>query len=193
MRHIPIVILLMCLISCHCHWRKYPSEKYNIPQKYRDLISSFKAGDTLKYQDDKGSLSTFLIQRIDSTLHDKRGYLINMKEYKDISIVCHELINARHGFEDYDMIVVMKNPETDSVGFNLRLKDFYSIDTTFPIVLKKDTVTANNLSFTNYYFFHPQNHSEQKESNSVTQIYMTNQDGIVAYKCLNGVWWTKVK
>jgi hypothetical protein len=181
----------MCLISCQ--WRKYPSEKYIIPQKYRDLISSFRAGDTLKFQDNKGIFSLFLIQRIDSTLHDKRGYFINMKEYKDISIACHELTNARRGYEDYDIIVVVKDPETNSTGFNLRLKDFYSIDTTFPFILKKDTVTANNLSFTNYYFFRPNNRTEQKESNSVTQIYMTNQDGIVAYKCLNGVWWTKVK
>jgi hypothetical protein len=192
MRHFPIAMLFICLVSCQ--WRKYPSEKYVIPQEYRDLISSFKAGDTLNFQDDKGNLSTFLIQRIDSILQDKRGdFFITKKEYKMISVACHELTNARLGYEDYDLIVIVKVPETNSAGFNLHLKDFYSIDTTFSFVLKKDTVTANNLSFTNYYIFKPQNHAEQKDSNSVTQIYMKNKDGIIAYKCLNGVWWTKVK
>jgi hypothetical protein len=178
------------LISCE--WRKYPPEKYVIGQKYRDMISSFKAGDTLKFRDDKGNLSLYLIQKIDSTLHDKRGF-INMKEYKDIVIACHELTNARPGFEDYNLITIVKTPEIDSTGLNLRLRDFYSIDTTFPFVLKNDTVIANNFSFTNYYSFRPRNYAEQKDSNSVTEIYMTNQDGIVAYKCLNGIWWTKSK
>ena len=191
MRHIPVVIFLMCLISCQ--WRKYPSEKYIIPQKYRDLISSFRAGDTLRFQDDKGNFSTYLVKQIDSTLHDKRGYFINAKEYKEISITCHELANARLGFEDYYMIIIAKYTEADSLVFHLRLKNFYGIDTTIPFALKGDTVKANNLRFTDYYFFRAKNYSQQKDPNSVAQIYMTNQDGIVAYKCVNGVWWTKSK
>jgi hypothetical protein len=181
----------MYLISCL--WREYPAEKYIISQKYRNLISSFRAGDTLKFQDGKGNLSTFLIQKIDSTLHDKRGYFINAKEYKDISITCHELANARPGFEDYHLLTIVKDPTMDSTGFDLRLKNFYGIDTTYPFVLHKDTAIANNLRFTDYYFFRARNYFEQKDPNSVTQIYMTNQDGIVAYRCLDGVWWTKSK
>jgi hypothetical protein len=71
------------------------------------------------------------------------------------------------------------------------LKNFYSKDTSFPFVLKTDTLKANNLSITNYYAFRPYNHSEQKEPNLVNEILMTNKDGIIAYRYLNGTWWTK--
>src|SRR6478672_176573 len=189
MRHFLIVLLLIYLTSCE--WREYPPEKYLISQKHRDLISSFKSGDTLKFQDDKGALSLYFIQKIDSTLHDKRGHFINAAEYKDISITCHELTTARSGYEDYDMVTVGRDPRMDSSVFDLRLKNFYGIDRSYPFVIKNDTVTANNLRFTNYYSFRPQNHSDQKEPNSVVQICMTNQDGIIAYRYLNGVWWTK--
>lgn len=186
-------ILILAVFISSCYWRKYPSEKYDISQKYRDLISSFKEGDTLKFEDNNGSLSSYLIQKIDSTLHDKRGYFINAKEDKDISITCHELANARHGYEDYYLVTIVKDPEMDFVGFDLRLKNFYGRDTTYPFVPNKDTVIANNLRFTDYYFFRARNYHEQKDPNSVSQIYMTKQDGIIAYKCLNGIWWTKSK
>ena len=185
--------LLLTTLLTSCYWREYPPEKYIIPQKYRLLISSFKTGDTLKFQNDSKNFSTYLIKQIDSTLHDKRGHLINAREYKDISITCHELVNARSGFEDYFMITIVKDPTIDSTGFDLRLKNFYGIDTTYPFILNKDTVAANDIRFSDYYFFKARNYSEQKDPDSVVEIYMTNQDGIIAYRCLNGAWWTKVK
>lgn len=186
-----ILTLLILLNLTSCSWRRYPPENYSIPKVYRDLISSYKTGDTLKFQDDKGNLSTFLIPKIDSSIIDKRGYFINQTEYKAITISCHELTNARSGYEDYDIITIEKDPKTNSVGFNLRLKNFYSIDTSFPFVLKTDTLKANNHLITNYYAFRPYNYTEQKESSSVNEIVMTNKDGIVAYKNLDGTWWTK--
>ena len=191
MRYLPAILFVICLTACG--WREYPSEKYIISQMYRDMISSFREGDTLKFQDDAGNLSLYLIRQIDSTLHDKRGYFINAKEYEDISIECHELTNTRPGHQDYHLIILHKDPEIDSTRFHLRLRDFYSIDRTLPIVLQKDTVIANNISITNYYFFRSYNYTEQKDPTSVTRIYMTNQDGIIAYRCLSGKWWTKVK
>jgi len=191
MRYILIIAFGIFLASCY--WRRYPAEKYIIPQKYRQVISSYEAGDTLKFQDSNGNFSTFLITKIDSTLHDKRGYFINAREYKDITIAVHELANARRGYEDYYLLILNKYPDKDSATFDLNLKDFYGIDTTYPFALSKDTVTANNLRFTHYYFFRSRNYSEQKDPNSVTQIYMTDLDGIVAYRCLNGDWWTKTK
>ena len=191
MQHILIIAFGIFLTSCY--YRKYPAEKYIISQKYRNLISSFKAGDTLKFHDDKENYSLYLIQKIDSTLHDKRGYFINARELKDITIAVHELTNARRGYEDYYLIILNKYPDEDSATFDLNLKNFYGIDTTYPFSLNKDTVTANNLRFTDYYLFRARNYSEQKDSNSVSQIYMTDQDGIIAYRCLNGVWWTKEK
>ena len=191
MRYFLVILFFNCLISCS--WREYPAEKYIISPKYRNLISSFKTGDTLKFQDDQGDLSLYLIPEIDSTLHDKRGHFINAKEYKDISIECHELTNTRPGYENYILILLHKDPQSDTTRFHLQLRDFYSMDRTMPIVLQKDTVIANNISITNYYSFRSYNHAEQKDPNSVTAIYMTNQDGIIAYRCLNGKWWTKVK
>ena len=191
MRTIIIIATFFLLISCS--WKKYPTEKYTIPKLYRDLIASYRAGDTLKFKDSKEDLSLFLIPTIDSTLHDKRGHFINAREYKDISIACHELTDPRRGYADYNLILITKYPDEDSTHFDIRLKDFYGINRSDPFVLKEDTVTANSLSFTNYYAFRPYNYAEQKDSNSVSEIYMTNYQGIIAYRCLNGVWWTRIK
>ena len=185
------VLILLCLTSCG--WEEYPPEKYVISQQYRDLISSYEVGDTIKFKDSEGHLSSFLIEKIDSFLLNKRGHFINQAEHKSISIACREIENARQGYEEYNMISIIKDPKTDSTGFDIRLKDFYGIDITSSFVLRKDTITANNLSFTNYYSFRPYDYTEQKNPNSISEIYMTNQDGIIAYKSLNGFWWTKVK
>ena len=186
----PFIIIILFLTSCKS---KYPAEKYVIPKTYRDLIASFKTGDTLKFNDNKGNLCLYLITGIDSSFIDEGQGLINAKGRKDISISCHELTNPRPGYEDYHVIILNRYPSDDSASFDLRLKNFYGINPKDPIILKTDTIIANGLSFTNYYSFRPFNYAEQKDSNSVSKIYMTNKQGIIAYRYINGIWWTKVE
>jgi hypothetical protein len=185
-----VIILIIFLASCKS---KYPPEKYVIPQVYRDLIASFKTGDTLKFSDNKGNACLYLITGIDSSFIDEGKGLMNAKGRKDIVVSCHELTNPRKGYEDYHLIILNRYPSDDSASFDLRLKDFYGIDPKNPIILNTDTIIANALSFTNYYSFRPYDYAEQKDSNSVSKIYMTNKHGIIAYRCLNGMWWTKVQ
>lgn len=100
---------------------------------------------------------------------------------------------SKKGLWNYHLLILNKYPDEDSASFDLRLKDFYGIDSTELFVLRKDTVNANDISFTNYYSFLPYNYAEQTDSNSVAKIYMTNEQGIITYKCINRVWWTKIK
>lgn len=172
---------------------KYSADKYVIPKSYRDLISSFIVGDTLKFVNNKGHLSSYLLAAIDSSFVDEGKGFINARGRKDIVITCREIANPRRGYEEYHMIILNKYPDEDSATFDLRLKDFYYIDTTKPFVQKSDTLLANGLAFTDYYVFYSGNYAEQKDSNSVIEIYMTKQKGIVAYKSLNGTWWTNIK
>lgn len=101
---------------------------------------------------------------------------------KDIVITCRELTNPRQGFDEYHIFILNRYADLDSATFDLRLKDFYSIDTTKPCVLRTGTVTANNLMFTNYYSFRPTNYTEQKDPNSVSEIYMTKMEVLLLIK-----------
>ena len=184
-----IIAILICLTSCKS---KYSANRYTIPKNYRDLIGSYKIGDTLKFSDNKANLFLYLITVIDSSFVDEGRGLMSVRGSKDIVIYCRELTNPRKGYEEYPMIILNRYPDEDSATFDLRLKDFYSIDTTEAFELKRDTIVANNLSFTNYYCFRANNYTEQKDSNSVAKVYMT-KEGILAYRNLNGVWWTKVR
>jgi hypothetical protein len=185
-----VFIFIIFLSSC---WSKYPAERYVISRTYRDLISSFNKGDTLKFNDSKGNICLYLISNIDSSFIDEGKGLIGAKGRKDIVVTCHELTNPRRGYEDYAMIILNRYPDDDSATFDLRLRDFYGLNSKDPIKFNTDTIKANAIVFTNYYSFRPFNSAEQKDSNSVTQIYMTSKQGIVAYRCLNGTWWTFVQ
>lgn len=181
-----IGISLLYFSSCKS---KYPSKNYIIPEYYRELVASYKAGDTLRFVDDKKNLSLYLITGIDSSFVDEGRGLMKVRGRKDISISCRDFETS----QEYNMFILNKYPDEDSATFSLRLKDFYETDSSKPFVLLKDTIFANEIVFTNYYSFHAMNRTEQKNTNSVTEIYMTNEHGIIAYKTLGGTWWTKVK
>lgn len=183
-----LIFIVFCLASCKS---KYSADRYSIPKLYRELISSFKAGDTMKFYDGKGNYSLYLIKAIDSSFVDEGKGLMSVRGRKDIVVTCRELTNSRQGYNEYPLIILNRYPDEDSATFDLRLKDFYTIDATKPFVLSTDTIKANGLIFTNYYSFRPENYSEKKDQNSVVEIYVTKDDGIKAYKYLNGTWWTK--
>jgi hypothetical protein len=131
------------LTSCKS---KYPADRYVIPKSYRDLISSYKAGDTLRFYDGKGNLSVYLVTAIDSAFVDEGKGLMSVRGRKDIAITCRELTNPRKGYDEYPMIILNRYPDEDSATFDLRLKDFCGIDTTKPFVLRNDTINAKWLS-----------------------------------------------
>lgn len=191
MRYILVLIVSFCFISCE--YEKYPPENYDIPKKFRDLISSFRANDTIKFSDANGNYISLLIENIDSTLLNKRGHFINAREHKDIVVSCRELTNPRRGYESYNLILINKFPDEDSASFSIRFMDFFAATTSLSIYYKPDTVSVNKLIFTNYYLFTSNDSKRLKNSNSIAEIYITAVDGIVAFKNLNGKWWTKTK
>lgn len=189
MRYIFILIFSISLTSCE--YEKYPPENYTIPQRFRDLISSFKVNDTLKFQNQKGNRIELLIKSIDSTLINKRGQFINARELKDISISCKELTCTKQGYDEYALILINKYADEDSATFDIRLMNFFNADKTLPINQRLDTVSTKSITFTNYYLFRPDDYKYLKDKNSISQIYMTKHDGIIAFKSLDGSWWTK--
>jgi hypothetical protein len=160
---------------------------------YRNLIKVYNVGDTLAFQDNKGNLSSFLITRIDSTLHNKRGHFINGREYKDISIHSRQIFkNVRTEIQEEEvMILVTKYPDNDSTFFSLRLKSFYGRESNTIFKLNKDTISANNIKFTDYYSFQPYDDENITDKNFIATIYMTDKKGIIAYRNINGKWWTR--
>jgi hypothetical protein len=172
---------------------KYPADRYTIPKSFRDLISAYKVGDTFIFKDDKGNLSHYLTANIDSSFVDEGKGLMKVRGRKDIVVTIRELTNPRKGHEEYHMIILNRYPDKDSATFYLRLKDFYTQDTSKHFDLRTDTIRVNDFTFTNYYYFLAKKYSDQIKPNSVVEIYMTKKDGIVAYKNLNGIWWTKLK
>lgn len=143
--------------------------------------------------DNKRNFCHYLINAFDSSFINEGIGLMSANGRKDIVISCKELTNPRQGYEEYNMFILNRYPGEDSATFHVRLKDFYGNEPEDPGMLNTDTITANGLSFTNYYAFRPYNQAAQKDPNAVSAIYMTNKDGIIAYRNLNGLWWTKVQ
>jgi hypothetical protein len=75
-----IIFVVVCLISCKS---KYSADRYIIPKTYRDLISSYKAGDTIKFNDSKGNYSLYLIKAIDSSFVDEGKGLMRVRGRKE--------------------------------------------------------------------------------------------------------------
>jgi hypothetical protein len=191
MQNMLFCLLLLGFVSCE--YEKYPAENYAIPQKYRDLIASFKSNDTIIFEDNSGNFITILVEKIDSSLDNKRGYFMNRREHKEISIHFRRLTNAQKAPDELHFISVSKHPDEDSTSFSISLIGFLSSNQYVPIKLMRDTIFTNETSFSNYFMFRPNGHEDLLQPNSIIELYMTKQDGIIALKYLNGKWWTKVK
>ena len=186
-----MVVVLISFVSCS--WKHYSEDKYLFGKGYQVLIKSNKVGDTLVFSN-YDQRQSFKIAKIDSILHDERGHFINQREYKEVSIHLQEIPNGTiYSFNKEQFnISITKYPDQDSTYFDLSFQGFHGSIASVDFNISNDTLNVDNLQITNFYKFLPWS-INSKDSNSVTEVYITPEKGIVAYKDSRKRWWKRLK
>jgi len=160
-------------------------------------ISSFKVGDTIYYENSLGDIDTIMVYKIDSSQNKELGTLavnclnVTIKHLPNDTLWTWKSWNNPTGKEEImyqDLIRICKVPERKKTTYSINLQDFSS-----PYGNDKlgeyhtDTIKINNKVITNYFEIK----SEYSKQTSIELICWTDQDGLIAYKNINGNWWTK--
>lgn len=201
----PYMTILLCLIYSSCTWKPFPNEKYEIGEDYRNLIAPYSLGDTLIFKGSQNIIDSFVISGIDSSIHDKKGYLFDIPNSKSISISYRQIPIDKWKYkwlegkgdgkehlhtEDGTFLTIVKFPQRDSTEYYYNFKEFRCSKNEIP-KLNKDTIEINGLKITNYYKIENCAVSSLDE-NSIKVCFSTITKGLVAFKTYNDITWTRL-
>lgn len=176
-------VILIFLSSC-----RDASKDYLVPKDYTDLIRPYAPGDSLKFRDSGGKLEYYVVEKLDSGIF-YAGRNSQNRSWKDIILDCRLLSDQVKGNKAHYAMIINKCSWQASASIELRLKSFYNVDVSPQFTLRKDTIRANDIAFTDYYLFHTSEITNDPDP--VIAIYMKQEGGIVAYKTFSGNWWTR--
>jgi len=184
----------------------FPDERFEFSDKYLSLIAPYKIGDTLIFENALHEAEAFVITKLDSSILNEKGWFINARPYKNISLSynqfpskkwTHEKIkrDANNNvimatYEDDDLILLGIDPETNEQSCHFSFKNFRGWigngDTLFSTPIIFDALTINK-----YYKVENVALDLVKNPTDIKSIYITNDKGLVAYQDQKGNWWKR--
>ena len=198
-----IVIIFLPFIGCTS--KTFPDEKFSINDTITRLLNNFKAKDTFFFQNGKNDREFFVITQIDTILSNTKGYFINSRSQKSISVYYKQILSntlpqlqsekqytsktASNAIEDAKLIEVTKYPDDQTLFINFSFKKFSGLSKGDLGNLFTDTIRVNDHYFTKYYKIKNSFAYLLKDSTEVKAIYLKLDKGIVAFEQLNNEWW----
>jgi hypothetical protein len=198
-----IILLMFGLTSCF--WNAYPDDKYSFDKNLRALVNCYKVGDTLVFKNSVDSIETFVITNIDSTTNNKKGFFINARNFKSITVFYKQFpvdkwqrhwteMGANNSekkelSEDGTLITIEKFPDTGTGDYYFNFKEFRCSNSEIP-KLYTDTIILDKLSLTDYFKI-DNCYIYSDIPNSIQVCYITVDKGLVAFNTKNGELWTR--
>lgn len=191
-----------------CSQRAFSDDKFIFSDKYLSLIKPYKVGDTLKFENSTHQTETFAITKSDSTIFNSKGWFMNTRPYKYISISYNQLPTKQWTHENTERDAnnnAIKTTKEDDVLMSLNIypdngeQSCYFSFKNFRgwIEQGKDSVysqpiIANGQKIDNYYRLDNEALDLVKSATDVKIVYINNDKGIVAYQDQNNNWWTRI-
>ena len=184
-----IGILFLILPGCHNNNEFTPKENR--------FFGAYKLGDTLFFKSSENDRDTFTIISIDSSLRTDLGFFGNQVQ-NDKNIFLRQLpIDTTHGSTeahikkhklDYKQFLsIHKRPKENTLNYCVRFKEFESCSDKFGLLT--DTITIMGKQIKNCYSLKNNNITSDSSGSTISSIYWTIDDGLVAYKQFNGTEW----
>ena len=188
-----------------CFWNAYPDEKYSFNKNLRALVDCYNVGDTLVFKSSTNLLDTFIITKVDSTTNNKKGFFINARNSKSITILYKQFPvdkwqrswiqmgpnnnDKKELTEDGTLITIEKFPDNGTSDYYFNFKEFRCSNSEIP-KLHNDTITLNKRTFSNYYKIDNCDINSDIP-NAIRVCYSTVDKGIFAFVTRNGDTWTR--
>ena len=190
-----ISFLLSVTISS-CFQQVFPEEKLVFSPKYLNLITPYKVGDTLKFEDSLHQIEIFAITKVDSIIFNKKGWFINARPYKEVSISYNQFpkkqwVDANTN-ADNKLVLLTIYPDNQEQSCDFSFKNFRGSIQNGKDTISSTSVSVNSLPLSNYYKVENVADDLAKSSDDIKTIYITSDKGIIAYQNQKGKWWKRI-
>jgi len=192
-----ITTLLLLLLFASCG---YSDKDLSFTDYDRRFLPPFKKGDTILYESSKKDIYIVIISDIDSAQKSYESLIlpafkrltvkIRYKASYYNAILKRDIDQKNRDTLWDDMFNMMKYPGSKSIYYTFQFRDFaaneYNVSQ-----LRVDTINIDGSVIKNYYVIKSGYPEKDTTPTSIQQLYWTKNDGIVAYKYTNGIYWVK--
>lgn len=205
-------ILCICslyLLLTSCDYQAFPEEKFRIDNLFRELIKPYHPGDTLVFKSSKNEIDSILITKIDSAINNRKGYFINARNSKHISVRYRQFpidhwshsrieMGANNSekkeiTEDASLLDILRFPDTESTILYFNFRIFLGCGLSDLKPMHHDTLSVNGTLFKNCYKIdYCEDRDDHDLATTLVSVYSTVADGIVAYQYADGTWWVRI-
>jgi hypothetical protein len=194
-----IIIIILTLVLASC---SYSDKDFNLNATERSFLNAFKKGDTLYYESSRGQVEKILVLGVDSAQKRESGYLIALPASNQIFIkIQHIPIDTFQTLAQFgnamkfdtiseSVITISKFPQEKETQYTFQFKHFLSSTKKGLEAIHSDTI-LNGHKLTNYFILKDDFPNNDTSSTKVEELYWTKNEGLVAYKLKNGIYWTK--
>ena len=196
-----ITIIFLIFIVSSCSY-SYSDNEFYLNKTERSFLNAFKLGDTVYYESSTKQLDKFLVLGIDSSQKRERGSFMALPAFNRVYILIKHLpfdtfqsISQDGTTKKIDtipeqIICISKHPQKKETAYSFQFKHFFSYSKNGLGSIQANIV-INGQKLTNYFVIKGDFADSDTTYTKIEQLYWTQEDGLVAYKEKNGIYWTK--
>lgn len=185
------------ILSC-----SYSDKDFYLNETERVFLNTFKAGDTLYYESSTKQVDKILVLGIDSNQKKESGYIMALPAYNDVFVsikhlpvdtfqsISQDMTTKKIDTIPEKIICISKHPQQKETVYSFQFKHFFSSNKNGIGQIQRDTV-INGKKLTNYFIIKEDFQDKNTSYAKIEQLYWTQNEGLVAYKLTNGIYWTK--
>lgn len=193
---------MICLLFLGCNGQTFSEDKFIFDSTLNGFFEATIKEDTIYFENNKNSIDTFILTKLDSTVvNPNQNFCLPcpkavktvFRSYKQYPINYYSQPKVSNGNTNYEvreegtLVSISKSPQEDGTIVDISFKNFrcqiqYSLGKSI-----NDTLLIGNKYFSNYYKLNTYAKSLVINDEDVELIYVTLNDGIIAYKEKSGI------
>jgi hypothetical protein len=197
-----LYLSMICLLYLGCNGQTFSKDKFIFDSKLNSFFKAITKADTIYFENNKNSIDTFILTKLDSTIvNPNQNFCLPcpmavktvFRNYKEYPINYWSQPKVENGNTNYEirdeeaLISISKSPQNDSTMVHMSFKNFrcqiqFSLGKSID-----DTLLIGNNFFSNYYKLNTYAKSLVINDEDVELIFVTLNDGIIAYKEKSGI------
>ncbi len=190
------IFIFLLLTSC-----SYSLKDFYLNEEEKSFFTSFKAGDTIYYENLNHDFDTLLIIGIDSNEKKEHGVFLakaaSHSVFVSFKLLPDNLYTTRVQDENrvdtlfQQLLNISKLPVEKKVEYCFMFKDFFEIREALDS-LYLDTLRINGHAFSEYYIIESSVPDRRENPYEIDRLIWSKNLGMLAYRNRKGEYWTRV-
>lgn len=179
------ITVVLLLLGATCSNGKYSKKELDIDTSFLNVFYSIANNKQLVFIN-KSREKQFTVSDIDSIIRNNKGGFMGGAAYKNLFFKIHEVGNDTTCLSRENEIFVNKDPLEKRTSLLIQFNNFRFFEDTLPLLNEKNLI-INSQHIKNYYLF--QTSLQSKQPDDVVELYITLDNGLVAFKTFCGEFW----